>query len=74
MNIPERIWKNPRLDVAEKLIIGVILDGGDTTTADIAKAIGATPKKVSQRINRLRQCGYITVEKREKTLHLEVTA
>ena len=77
MNIPERIWLDPQLDVLDKLIIGIIMAGGnDKLPADIAHELQTSQKRVNQRINKMRSWGLLTVERKgrgiNKRIHMEV--
>lgn len=73
MYVPEKIWTNIRLDTLDKLILGLILDGGATRTpADIAHELGTTQKRVSQKINRMQKEGHLSIAKEAGKIKMEV--
>lgn len=74
MHIPEKIWQNRELDIYDKLILGVINNGGDKkTAAEIAEELGITQTRVSRKIHRMNKEGLLAIIIAEGQRRMEVT-
>lgn len=73
MIVPENIWTDHSLDTLDKLILGILLGGGETRTVeDIAKELQTTQKRVKQKINRMAKEGRLVIITTKGQTRMEV--
>lgn len=62
MNVPDKIWQDESLDTLDKLILGIIANGGEyRDPADIAQELGTTQTRVTRKIHRMSKEGRLSI-------------